>query len=60
MKIGRTALRIASGLTATVLGVAAYAHPGHGAPPGHAHGLFETLVFIGAVAVTLWIVRRKR
>jgi hypothetical protein len=60
MKIQRTALRIASGLAATALGVAAHAHPGHGAPPGHTHGLFETLVFTGAVAVTLWIVRGER
>jgi len=43
-----------------LLATAVSAHPGHGAPEGHVHGLLETLVLVGVVVVGVWAARRKR
>jgi len=60
MNFRRIGNRLALVLAGTAFAAAAYAHPGHGAPEGHTHGLFEALVLIGAVAVSVWIGRTKR
>jgi len=60
MTVRRIAVRLALVLAGAVLTATAYAHSGHGAPVGHAHGLFEALVLVGVVAVGVWIVRGKR
>jgi len=60
MTARRIGIRIALVLAGTSFAVAAYAHPGHGAPDGHAHGLFEALVLAGVVAASVWIGRSKR
>ena len=60
MTVRRIALRLALVLAGAALNAAAYAHPGHGAPVGHTHGLFEALVLVGVVMVGVWIVRGRR
>jgi hypothetical protein len=52
--------RLALALPGVSLAVSALAHPGHGAPAGHTHGLFEALVLVAVVAVSIWIVRGRR
>ncbi len=52
--------RLALVMPGTALTAAAYAHPGHGAPAGHSHGLFEALVLVGVVAISIWLARGKR
>ncbi|MCG6873595.1 MAG: hypothetical protein LJE97_00740 [Betaproteobacteria bacterium] len=60
MTVRRIAIRLALMLAGAALAAGAYAHPGHGAPVGHTHGLFEALVLVGVVAVGVWIARGKR
>jgi len=60
MSVRRPAIQVLLATTGLLFAAAVHAHPGHGAPEGHVHGLFETLVLIGAVAVGIWIARGKR
>ena len=57
MNFRRTGSGLAFFPAGTAFASAACAHPGHGAPEGHAHGLFVALVLIGAVVVSVWICR---
>jgi hypothetical protein len=60
MTVPRSAIRFAFTLVGTAIAAMAHAHPGHGAPPGHTHGLVEALVLVGAVVVGVLIIRGKR
>jgi hypothetical protein len=59
MTFRRIACRLALVMAGTALTAAAHAHPGHGAPAGHSHGLFEALVLVGVVAISIWIANRR-
>ena len=52
--------RLVLALASASFSGSALAHPGHGAPGWHTHGLLELLAFVGALAAAIWIARTKR
>jgi hypothetical protein len=60
MTFRNIACRLTLAMAGTALTAAAYAHPGHGAPAGHSHGMFEALVLVAAVAFSIWLAGGKR
>ena len=60
MTFRNIACRLAFIAVGTTLAAAARAHPGHGLPVGHSHGLLEVAVLAGVVAISIWIARGGR
>lgn len=56
----RRSLGRAAGLAGSLIAGAALAHPGHGAPQDHVHGVAELVVLLAAVAAAAWLPRSRR